>query len=282
MLVDGLIILLNGIPFIYSHNDTLASVVSDSCDLGILFCNSLGSIDHNNDHVCTLYSGYCTDHAVTLDLFFYLTFTAKSCCIDKYIIPVVPCNFCVNGITCGSCDIGYDHSLLTKKFINERRFTYVRFTYDGNLRDIILVFFLTLIRELPDHFIQHISKSLPVSCRNRNWLSDSKIIKFIYIHHIFLMTVYFINYKAYRFSAAAKHICHFCIGVHKPLTHICDKNDHICCINGNLRLFSHSGKNDIAAVRLDTSCIDQGKCSVKPCNICIDPVTCHAWCILYY
>ena len=164
MLVDSLVVLLNGIPFIYRYNDTLTSVMCDTCNLGILLCNSLRSIDHNNYHICTLHCSYCTDNAVTLDLFFYFAFTAKSCCIDKYIILMIPCNLGINGITCGSCDIGYDHSLLTKKFINEGGFTHIRLTYNGDLRNIILIFFLTLIREFSDHFIQHISKSLSVSC----------------------------------------------------------------------------------------------------------------------
>ena len=41
MLVDGLVIFLNGIPFIYGNDNTLSSFVGNTCNLGILFCNTL-------------------------------------------------------------------------------------------------------------------------------------------------------------------------------------------------------------------------------------------------
>ena len=282
MLVDGLVIFLNGIPFVYSYNDTFSSVMGDSRDLCILLGNSLGSIDHNYDHICTLYSCYCTDNTVALDLFFYFSFTAKSCSINKYIILIVPGNLGINGITCSSRNVGYDHTLLTKKFVDQRRFSNVWLSYDGDLRDIVLIFLLALIWELFDHLIQHISKTLSVGCGNWDRFSDSKIIKFIYIHHVLLMAVHFVDYKAYRLATAAEHICHLGVRIHKSLADICNKNDHICRINGDLCLLSHSGKNNVAAVQLNSACIDQGKCPVKPCDICINSVTGYSWCILYY
>lgn len=116
MLVNGLIIFLNGIPFIYSYNNTFSSVMSDSRDLSILLGNALGSIDHNYNHICSLYSCHSTDNTVALDFFFYLTLAAKACGIDKNIIFFVPGDLCINSITCSSCNIGYDHVLLQEVY----------------------------------------------------------------------------------------------------------------------------------------------------------------------
>ena len=41
VLINSLIILFNGIPFIYCNDNTLSSFVGNPCDLGILFCNTL-------------------------------------------------------------------------------------------------------------------------------------------------------------------------------------------------------------------------------------------------
>ncbi len=79
----------------------------------------------------------------------------------------------------------------------------------------------------------------------------------------------------------AEHISDTCIGIYEALTDIRHEDDHICGINGDLRLVTHLGQNDIAAVRLDTAGIDQGKFVVQPLYVRINTVTCYARCVLY-
>ena len=132
-----------------------------------------------------------------------------------------------------------------------------------------------------DHCIQHISQSQSWSSRDRNRISDSQIIKFIYICHILVKIVNLIYNKNNRFSRSSQHICNLGIRVHKALLYICNKYNDICRINCNLCLLPHLWENDISAVRLNSSCIDQGKFSVKPVHICINSVSCHTRRILY-
>ena len=131
------------------------------------------------------------------------------------------------------------------------------------------------------YFIKHISQSHTVCRRDWNRFSDTKIIKFIDIHHKFLNAVYFINNKDNRLTATSKHICYFCIGINQPLMNICDKDNNISCINCDLSLFSHLRKDNITAVRFNTTCINHGKCLIKPCHICINSISCNARCIFY-
>ena len=131
------------------------------------------------------------------------------------------------------------------------------------------------------HFIQHITQPHTVCRRNRNRFTDTKVIELINIHHKFLDTIYLIHNKDNRFAAASEHICHLRIGIHQSLMNVCDKDDNICRINGNLCLLSHLRKDDVTAVRLNTACIDHGKCLVQPCHICINSVSCNAGCIFY-
>ena len=90
MFINGLVIFLNSIPLVYCNDHTLAPLMGNSGDFGILLGNSLRSIDHNNDHICPLHCSNCTDHTVTFNLLFYLTLTAKSGSINKDIILSLP------------------------------------------------------------------------------------------------------------------------------------------------------------------------------------------------
>ena len=230
MLVNGLIIFLDGIPFIHRNDHAFTLLMGNSGDLGILLGNALGSVDHHYHKVCPLYCGYGTNHAEALNLFLHLGLAAKSCSVDKNIFLAVPGHLGINRITGGSGNVGYDHAVLSKEVIYKGGFTYVRLSYNGDLRNIGILILACILWEILGYFVQHISKSLTVGCRNGKWLSDSKIIEFINIHHVFLDTVYFIYNQNNRFLASAQHIRYFCIRIHKSLLHICNKHDHVCCI----------------------------------------------------
>ena len=164
MFVDSLVVLLNGIPFIHCNDNALAALMCNSGDLGILFGNTLCRIDHDHDNMCTLYCGHSTDHAVTLDLFFDLAFAAKSGGIDEDVFLALPFDLGINSISCGSCDIGHDHTILAEKPVDKRRLADIRFTYNGDLRDIIFLLCIKILRKFLDDLIQHITKSGAVGC----------------------------------------------------------------------------------------------------------------------
>ena len=60
--------------------------------------------------------------------------------------------------------------------------------------------------------------------------------------------------------------------LHLQVPYICDKNNHICGINGNLCLFSHL-KDNVLALRFNTPYVNHGKFFVQPSNISIDTVS---------
>ena len=136
----------------------------DSGDLGILLGNSLGRIDHNHDNMCTLYSRNRTNYAVTFNLFLDLALTAKSGSINKNIFLALPFHLRIDSITSGSGNIRYNHTILTEKAVDEGRLTYVRLTYNGDLRNIVVFFCIKSFRKFLDNFIQHITKSGAVCC----------------------------------------------------------------------------------------------------------------------
>ena len=87
-------------------------------------------------------------------------------------------------------------------------------------------------------------------------ITDSKIIEFVDIRHIFIIIVYLINDKHHRLLRTAQHVCHLGIRIHKSLMHIHHEDDDICGINGDLCLLPHLGEDHVLAVRLNTTCVN--------------------------
>ena len=112
-------------------------------------------------------------------------------------------------------------------------------------------------------------------------LPDAKVIKFIYIHHLTVKVVYLIHDEDNRLAASSEHISYFCIGIYKALTDVSDEDDDICGINGDLRLVSHLGENDIFGFRLNTAGIYQRKFVVQPLHVGINTVTGYTRCVFY-
>ena len=118
-------------------------------------------------------------------------------------------------------------------------------------------------------------------CRDCMYTKQQKIVELIHIRHELLKAVHFVDHKHDRLAGTSEHICHLGIRILQSLSDIREENNHVRRRNGNLRLLSHLRENDISAVRLNTACIDHGKCLVQPCHICINSVSCNAGCIFY-
>ena len=186
----------------------------------------------------------------------------------------------IDRISRGSRHIGDDHALLAQKFIDNRRFPNVWLSDNRNSRTIVFFLFSCMFREMSGHFIQHIANSQSRCRRNRNRIPDSQIIKFIDIRHKFLKIIYFIYYQNDWFLGSSKHIRNFGIGIHQSLTDVCNKYNDICCIDGNLCLLPHLREDHIAALRLNSSRINQCKFLIQPADIGINPVSGNSGSIL--
>ena len=160
----GLIVLFNGIPFIYNDDDTFSTLMCDSCDLGILLSYSFCRIDHNQDHIRSFYCRNCTNNTVALQFLFDLILTAKSCCINEYILFSIVHYFRVNGISCSSGNIGYDHTVFSDQTVDDRRLPNVRLPNDCNSRTVIFLFLACPFRKICQNLIQHISDSNSFRC----------------------------------------------------------------------------------------------------------------------
>ena len=213
--------------------------MSNSRNLCILLRHSFCRIDNHKHYVCSFHGCYRTDNTVAFQFFFDFILSAKSCRINKNIFFSVMKNFSINGVSCCSRDIRDDYSILSEQFIDNRRLSDVRFPYDRNPRAVIIFRLSASFRKVFRDNVKHIAKSQSGCCRDRNRIPDTKIIKLIYICHIFVKIIHFIYNKDNRLSGSSEHVRDFRIRIHKSLLHISYKNNNIRRINRNLSLLSH-------------------------------------------
>ena len=119
MFINRLIILFDGIPFIHSNDNTLAFFMGDSCNFGILLCHTLRGINQDHDHIGTLYRSNRTDYAVTLNIFFYLSFSAQAGSIYEDIVSSLPGNLRVHRIPGCSGNIRNNYPVFAQKLIDQ-------------------------------------------------------------------------------------------------------------------------------------------------------------------
>ena len=131
----------------------------DSGNLGILLRDALRRIDHDDADIRPFHRCHRTDDAVALNLFLNLILPSKTCSINKDIFFSVVSNVGINRIACCSRNIGDDHTVLLRQLIDEGGLADIRLTDDRNLRALVFLLVLRIIRKVLDHFIQHISKS---------------------------------------------------------------------------------------------------------------------------
>ncbi len=190
-------------------------------------------------------------------------------------------NLRINGIPGSTCNLRHNHTILPDQTIDDGGFTHIRFTDDGNLDTVIFFLLCRFSIKIRYHLIQKFPEPQTVYRRNRIGLPDAQIIKLIDIRHIFFKIIYLIDCQYYRFPGTSKHVRHLGIRILQPLFHIHKKEDHIRCVDGNLRLLPHLRKNNILTLRLYTTGINQGKVTGKPSDICIDSVSGNTRSIFY-
>ena len=120
MLINRLVILFNGIPFIHRNNHAFSTLMCNTGNLGILLRNTFCRIYDKNHHIRSFHRSNGTDNTVTFQFFLNFALTAKSRSIDKDILPAVINNRRINGISCCSCNIRNNHALFADHLINNR------------------------------------------------------------------------------------------------------------------------------------------------------------------
>ena len=119
MLVNGLVILFNGIPLVDCNDNALAALMCDPGDLGILLCHALGRIDHHDHNICLFYGSNSANDTKSLQFFLDLALAAQSCRVDKDIFLAMELDLGIDRISGGSCHIGNNHTVLAHQTVDK-------------------------------------------------------------------------------------------------------------------------------------------------------------------
>lgn len=116
--INRLIIFLDGVPLVDRNDHALAPLMSNSCNLGILFGHALFRIDDKHDDIGALYRADGADDHITLQLFFNFIFASKTCRINEDVLFSVMHYLGIHRIPRCTCNIGNDHPVFTDQAVN--------------------------------------------------------------------------------------------------------------------------------------------------------------------
>ena len=255
--------------------------MGDSGDLRILLRNTFLCIDHQYHHLGTLYGTDGTDDHITLQFFLDLVLPAKTGSINEDIFFAVISDLGIHRISGGTRDIRNDQTVLTQQFVDQGRLADIGLSDDGHTGAVILFFLCLFLIKIFRYGLQHVTDSQTIHRRDRMGIANTQIVEFVDIRHILLEAVHLIDHQYHGLVGTAQHVCHLGIRIHQSLLYIHQENDHVCSLHSDLCLFPHLGQDHVLAVRLDTSCVDQGKCHIQPVDIRIDTVSGNTGCIFH-
>ena len=270
--IDRLVILFHGIPLIHGDDDCLAALMGNPRYLRILLADAFHRINDQHHDIRPFHRADSPHDHIVLQGFLDLIFPAQACRVYEYIFLSVVDDLRIHGIPGSPGNIRHNEAVFSQQLIDQGRFPHIRLSDNCHPGALILFLFSLCPVKVRDDLLQHIAKSKLIRRGNGMGLPDSQIVELIYIRHVFLETVHLIDHKDYRLAGTPQHVSYLGIRIHQPVLHIYKEHDHIRRLYGDLRLSPHLGQDDISAVRLDSSGINQGKCLVKPGDIRIDPV----------
>ena len=104
-----------------------------------------------------------------------------------------------------SGDVGYDDTVRAQQFVDQGGFSDVRFSNNGDARNLALLLVFHLRFKVSCHLIEHIADAELSGCGNGVRLSDAEVIEFINIHHVFLDAVHLIYHQNHRLMGTPQH-----------------------------------------------------------------------------
>ena len=270
--VHGLTVFFDQIPLVDDNNAGLACFMGHTGHLSILLGDTFGGVDHDEAHIGTLNGHGSTEHAVLLNIFFHLGLLTDAGGINEHKLALVVFKTGVNGVACGACHIGDDHTLLTKDLIDQRRLARVRLANDGHLNGVILFFLFFLLREVLDTGIQQIAGSVTMNSRNSNGIAQSQIVELIKIRVHSAGLIHLVNCQHNGLAATQQHVGNLLIRSGQAGLNICKKDNHSGRVNRDLCLITHKSQNLVIGTGLNAAGINQSKLAATPLTFAVNTV----------
>ena len=125
ILLHGVGIFFNGVPFVYQHNNPGRFVRDHACYMGILSRNARFRVQQHQNHIGAFERFHGAQHAVFFDAGVNLAAPPDACRIDEGEILTVPFYLRVDGVAGCARDGADNDAFLANQFVHQRRFAYV-------------------------------------------------------------------------------------------------------------------------------------------------------------
>ena len=281
--VYGGIILFNRIPLVDNDDGCLTRIVRDSRDLLILLGNSYGCIDHNKAYVSALYRHMRAENAVFFDIVIDLGLAADARGVNEGKLAVIVFKTGVYRVSRGSRDIRNNKPLLTEHAVYYRGFSRVRLTDNSNLYGIVILFLIVPFSDSLNARVKKFSRARAVNGGYRNRLTlESKLVELVKLVGKLAYAVALVDAGYYRLSALFQHYRNVLVRCGKACSYVTHKHDNVCVLDSHLRLKLHLREDDIIALGLYSSRVNNNKLLSAPLGLAVDTVACHSGYVLNY
>ena len=164
--------------------------------------------------------------------------------------------------------------------VGEGGFPHVGLADQSHLFRLGLLLALLIGLEIFDDFVQQVSQAQALGRRNAVDVANAqgvKVVKSLLVR-LGLRLVY---HHDDRLRRTPQHVRNLFVCGHQPVLCVHKEQNHVCRVNGKLRLVFHVAQDDILSPGLDAARVNQGEFIVEPFRILKDAVPGHAGRVLH-
>ena len=169
------------VPLVCNNNQRAAALHYQAQQADVLFGYAFLGIEHGNHDLCTFYGLQCLDDAEFLDRFVHTGLATYSRRIDKQVLAIVALERNRDTVTRRTRLVEYDHPLLAKQAVCQRRFTNVGTTDNGDSQLPVVFVFGVFCRlcyfEAAEDVIHHRANTVSVCGRHRNGIAQTQTME---------------------------------------------------------------------------------------------------------
>ena len=208
-------------------------------DLGVLFGNALGRVDHDDADVRALDRQQRTHDREFLDLLVHLALLADAGGVDEGELAVRIVHIGVNAVARRTGDVGDDNALLTQHAVEQAGLADVRLADESHADALVVLLFLVCRREVLVSRVEQLTHTVAVQCGNAERLAQTEVVELIKLRRRITRLVALVDRQHDRLARAQQHGRNVLIGGSNAGAQVGDQDDDIRVRDRSLRLKAH-------------------------------------------
>ena len=156
-LLDRVIVFLDQIPLVDGYDHSLASLVGNAGDLGVLLGDPFLGVDHEDRDIRSLHRADRAHDHIALQVLFDLVLAPEACSINEDVLLAVMLYARVDGVAGRSRDVRDDQPVLSDQPVYNRRFADVGLSDDCDVDRFVLFFLAASLFKPLDDLVKHVA-----------------------------------------------------------------------------------------------------------------------------